>query len=125
MKNIITLLFLFPTICLAEKIQTTGTILFGPEAMFFKECDSNKEWWLDNNSFKAQGWEAVSKELNSQPLCNLSTMPCKHQSAVVSGTALLSNKGNYGHLGMYKRQITFIKLSLFPRDSCKSNGTIP
>lgn len=118
MKKIVAILLLLPTFCFAEKVQLKGTVLFGPEAMYFKKCGSEEKWWLGSYTFKAEGWQEVEKELDSQPLCDLSTMPCKHQSVEISGIAGLSVRGEYGHLGQYPHQVYFTKISLEQGGAC-------
>lgn len=119
MKAIIAILMLFPVVCYAQKTQIKGAVRFGPEAMYFVKCGSDQKWWLGDQTFKAEGWKTVASELKSQPLCDLSTMPCEHQAVVVAGTALISKKGEYGHLGQYEREIYFTQLSSVLGDDCK------
>ena len=105
-------LLLIAPLVAAEKMQVSGTVRLGPEAMYFQQCNSEEKWWLDSYSFNSQGWPTVKEALEAQPECSLETMPCTHQTVAVSGTASVTGKGEYGHLGMYPRQVTFTKVAL-------------
>lgn len=80
--------------------------------MYFVNCNSKEEWWLSDDTFKAAGWLDVSKALESQPICSLATIPCTHQNTVAHGIANISTAGSYGHLGKYKREITFQNITV-------------
>ena len=119
--NLLALCIIF--ICTPSNIEATdykGTIFFGPEAMYFIECGSHEKWWLSNTAFRAVGWHEVIKAINSQPECSMRTWPCELQRTVVEGDATLSVTGSHGHLGMYKREISFSELSVLePQGECK------
>ncbi|MBU2709033.1 hypothetical protein KCM76_23760 [Zooshikella marina] len=104
----------------ASKVYIEGKIFFGPEAMYFIECNSEERWWLSSPTFNAQGWKNAKKLLDAQPRCDLDAMPCKHQEVVVSGAAVITDEGSFGHLGKYPRQIYFTSIQAKENESiCK------
>ena len=122
MKRILFILFsVIPLLVLAGE-HYKGIIYFGPEAMFFVECGNTERWWLEGRSFKAKGWSDVKEVLNSQPKCSLETMPCKMQEVPVSGFGVLSSRGEYGHLGMYPREIIFTEVTPITKADVKGCG---
>ena len=80
--------------------------------MYFVECGESEKMWLSDNTFKAGGWSAVETAINSQPVCDLSTIPCTHQSTVVKGSAKIKSLGNFGHVGKYPKEISFINIEV-------------
>lgn len=93
-------------------VAIDGIIHLGPESVTFTPCGSDGPAWISALPKPEAGWTAVSKHLNSQPVCNLSNIPCQHQSAQVSGLGVFSEDGSYGHLGKYQRAINLIELRL-------------
>ncbi len=113
----------------------TGEIVYGPERTVFIPCGNDEIYWLNNardsytkNPNAAIGWEEVEKELDSQPLCSLKTMPCKSQTAYVLGYALVNRdeskreqeywiKRGFGQDG-YPAEIRFTSIKLTSTVSC-------
>ena len=89
-----------------------GTLVFGPEAMYFVECGGTEKLWLNGLSLKSPGWEAVNYVLEAQPRCDLDQLPCTPQRVIVMGRARKSQPGNYGHLSEYERDITFVRIGV-------------
>jgi len=85
-----------------------GTVLLGPEMMAFQPCNSSDEWWIASTG-DSEG--KVAAILNAQPRCDLGTMPCVLQRAYVEAEARVSEKGEYGHMGEYAREIHFTKVT--------------
>lgn len=89
-----------------------GTIVFGPEAMYFLDCASGEKYWLGDGSFDAKGWKEVSGILDAQPLCDLHTMPCSPQKVIIFGRGPRTGPGQFGHLGDYPYEIHFAEMSI-------------
>ena len=90
-----------------------GTMLLGPEMMAFQPCNSQDKWWIASTDDREGKITAI---LDTQPRCDLDTMPCERQRAYVEADARVSEKGEYGHMGLYTHEIHFIKVSSAVRD---------
>ncbi len=117
MRFLVIFLFIIPSLAFSEKIQVKGFVKFGPEAMYFQQCNSEELWWLDSYSLKSRGWSRVQEALNAQPECSLETMPCSLQSVNIIGAASVTKGGKYGHLGMYTKSVLFTSVQLIQKSS--------
>src|SRR5262245_34924211 len=64
--------------------QFRGFLRLGPEEISLQPCGTSREqrwWWeLEGRPFtrkQADGWQLAETILDSQPSCDLNTMPCK------------------------------------------------
>jgi hypothetical protein len=71
----------------------------------------------DADEGPARGWDRVQCILNSQPLCDLATLPCDLQEAYVEMDAELSAPGTFGHMGMYEREMRPTRVWFAARDA--------
>src|SRR5690349_15881424 len=80
-----------------------GFLRLGPEEISFQPCGTSREhrwWWeLEGRPLtrkQADGWQLAEPILNSQPRCDINTMPCKLQEAYVELNGVVSQPGHFG-----------------------------
>jgi hypothetical protein len=100
--------------------QFRGYVRLGPEQVSFQPCGATwtHRWWLTGGG---AGWELAQCILDSQPLCDLGTMPCELQEAYVEMDADLSAPGSFGHMGAYEKAIRATRVlyaARRPRGEC-------
>ena len=77
-----------------EPKDYTGTFTYGFEVISFKPCNSAEVWWLDGDA-------AAMTDLRTRYEAITQTMQPVH----VQLLGLLSERGIYGHMGGYQRQL--------------------
>lgn len=95
----------------------SGVLVSGFESYYFSPDGLDQKWWIDHGSNKAKGWKIVQARLDAIK-CNKNLMyenrkiPCNFQrkSTKLTAKAIITDKGAYGHLGRYDRQIKFIEI---------------
>jgi len=117
-----------PTRQPTAKGQYRGFLRLGPESMTLQPCDTpeRSEWWWDFEAGSG-GWKGVEggimaeSVLDAQPRCDLYTLPCEWQEVYVEIDGRLSEKGHFGHMGGYERELIVKKVwyaSLSARGPC-------
>jgi hypothetical protein len=71
----------------------TGTFTYGFEVMAFKSCNSDELWWLN-------GDVDAMIELRTR----YAALTKKMEPVHVQLRGLISERGNYGHMGSYQRE---------------------
>lgn len=95
----------------------SGVLVSGFESYYFSPDGLDQKWWIDYGSNKAKGWKIVQARLDAIK-CDKNLMyenrkvPCNFQgkSTKLTAKAIVTDKGAYGHLGRYERQIKFIEI---------------
>jgi hypothetical protein len=112
----------------APTAQFRGFLRLGPEQMSFQSCGTSRRdrwWWeLDPRVGEVKGWKDAEAILDSQPRCDLDTLPCKLQEVYVEANGRLSESGRFGHLGVYGHQL-WIGQVLFASRSSRPDCSQP
>lgn len=83
----------------------------------FQLCDQSELMWLDSRNFEGTTWDAVRAVMETQPRCDLMSMPCTGQTARIAGMATVKTSASsdpysgFGHLGSYKKEIFFTQIT--------------
>ncbi|CAG0980838.1 hypothetical protein GPROT1_02269 [Gammaproteobacteria bacterium] len=76
-----------------------GTFTYGFEVVAFKPCNSDEVWWLN-------GEVTAMKDLRTR----YEALTRKMEPVHVQLRGLISERGNYGHMGGYQRQLYVLEL---------------
>ncbi|NVK23211.1 MAG: hypothetical protein HWD86_11895 [Kangiellaceae bacterium] len=89
-----------------------GYLTEGFEWSYFVECDSQEKWWLKNTPTMMD----LRKKLSNKGVKFVYDMSQTNPTVYVSVTGQLSEKGQWGHLGQYPRQLAINKYQAYSMD---------